>query len=114
MQRTIRVGVTLLAGAVAGFFLAGPIVFADGAMGERIATLGVAAVVYLLLGGLSGWWLRTWRAGVWLAAPGMVVALALGEAWPIIGMTMGVLLISASAGAWAGTRVAMRRTGGGA
>lgn len=109
MQRAFRFGVTLVAGAVAGFFLAGPLVFADGAIGERIATLGVAAVVYLVLGALAGWWLRTWRAGLWLAAPGVVVALALGEAWSLIGATMGVLLVSAAGGAWAGARVAMGR-----
>ncbi|HYF76521.1 MAG TPA: hypothetical protein VD973_05295 [Symbiobacteriaceae bacterium] len=104
MRRAFGIGVTLLAGAVTGFFLAGPVVFADGAMGERAAALGLAAVVYLVLGALVGWWLRTWRAGIWLAAPGMIVALALGEAWAVIGATMGVVLISAAGGAWLGAR----------
>jgi hypothetical protein len=105
MKRAIGFGVTFLAGAVAGFFLAGPILFADGPMGERVATLGAAAVIYLLLGALSGWWLRTWTAGLWLAAPGLVVSLALGEAWPAIGLTMGVLVAGAVAGARVGTHL---------
>ncbi|MDF2630152.1 MAG: hypothetical protein K0R39_3983 [Symbiobacteriaceae bacterium] len=104
MQRLIRLGVTLLAGAVAGFFLAGPVVFADSTMSERVSVLGVAAVVYMGLGALAGWWLRTWTAGVWLAAPGVAVALLLGEAWAVIGMTVGVVLVSAVAGAWLAVR----------
>lgn len=112
MQRAIRVGVTFLVGAVVGFFLAGPVVFADSTMSERVSVLGVAAVIYLLLGAGAGWWLRTWRAGIWLASPSMIVALALGEAWSVIGPTMGVLLVSAVGGACLGSRGSSRRPGG--
>lgn len=112
MQQTIRYGVTLLAGAVAGFFLVGPVVFADSTTSERISVLGAAAVIYLLLGALSGWWLRTWTAGLWLAAPGLAVALALGEVWWVIGTTVGVVLAGAVGGAWFGSRGSSQRPGG--
>jgi hypothetical protein len=109
MGRVIGFGVTVLAGAVAGFFLAGPILFADARVGERVAALGTTAVIFLLLGALSGWWLRTWAAGLWLAAPGVAVALILGEEWPIIGLAIGTLLVSAAAGAGVGAHLRSRR-----
>lgn len=113
MPRAIGFGVIFLVGAVTGFFLAGPIVFADGAMGERVLTLMVAAGVYLLLGICSGWWLRTWTAGLWLAAPSIAVGLVMGEEWPIIGITIAGLLISAAGGAWLGARLRGKERSGG-
>lgn len=109
MRRAIGFGVTFLAGALVGTFLAGPIVFADGPMRERLTALGVATVAYVLLGACSGWWLRTRAAGFWLAAPGVAVAVALGEEWLLIGFTIGVLLFSAVAGAWLGAHWRRKR-----
>jgi hypothetical protein len=109
MGRMIGFGVTLLVGAVVGFFLAGPLVFADAAVGDRVATLGGTAAIFLLLGALAGWWLRTWAAGLWLAAPGALVALLLGEEWPLIGLAIGALLVSATAGAGLGAHLRRRR-----
>lgn len=60
LQRTIGVGVTFLTGTVAAFFLAGPIVFADGSMGEKVATLGEE---WLIIGLTIGAFLISAAAG---------------------------------------------------
>lgn len=109
MRRAIGFGVTLLVGAVAGFFTAGPLVFADGSMGGRIATMGLVALIYLLLGAIAGRWLRSWTAGLLLAAPGMAVALVMGDKGFIVALTMSVLLIAAVASARVGARWGTRR-----
>lgn len=102
MKRAIPLGVTLLVGALAGSFLAGPIVMADGPFGERVMAAGVMAVIFLLLGALFGRWLRSWTAGLWLAAPGVLVALLLGDRLSYVALAVAALVASSLAGAWAG------------
>lgn len=105
MKRAIALGVTLLTGLLAGAFLAGPIVMADGPMGERTMAAGLMAAIFLVLGALFGRWLRAWTAGLWLAAPGVLVALLLGEQWQLRGLAILTLLASSLLGAWVGSRL---------
>lgn len=104
MNRTVGWLLTAIAGAVAGLFLAGPLVMADGPIGERAVVLGVTAGAYLLLGALAGYWLRTWTAGLLLSTPGVIVALFLGEGWQVVLPSLAAVLVSAVGGALVGAR----------
>lgn len=109
MNRAAVYAVILLVGAVAGFFLAGPLVFADGSASERLTFLAVYAGLYLGLGVFFGWWTATWATGLLFAAPALVVALLLGE-WTQFAFVVGiVLLLAGGAGGALGARIRARR-----
>lgn len=109
MNRAFIYTTSLLVGAVTGFFLAGPLVFADGAMAERVLMLGVISGIYLGLGVVFGWWAGHYLGGLLLALPALPVALVLGEFGPFAGVT-GLLLLSAGGlGGALGARLKARR-----
>lgn len=109
MNRAAIYAVILLIGAVTGFFLAGPLVFADGPTSERITALAVMSGIYVGLGALLGWLTASWATGLLFAAPAMAVALILGE-WQLFALATGiVLLLAGAAGGALGARLKARR-----
>jgi hypothetical protein len=97
--------VFLVAGALPGTFLVGPIVFADGPMRERLIGVAIAAVVYLLLGLLMGWLSRSKIGGVWLALPGVAVAFLLGEDLFLVLLVLAGVLPASILGVYLGARL---------
>lgn len=78
---------------------------ADGGARERLLVGCMMAVIFLVLGALFGRWLRSWTAGLYLAAPGVLVALLLGDQWQLSGLAILALLVSSLVGSWVGSRL---------
>jgi hypothetical protein len=112
--------VSLLAGAVIAFFGAGPMLFADGSFGERVAVFLVTAVLYFVIGAAAGAIARDeWKwAGACLAV-GLVPILivfggdALSQPWSALMAAAFVLGDAAAAlgGALVGARLWQRFRG---
>jgi len=77
MRNTIGILVALVLGGIIGFFRVFLSVFADGAMGERLATVGIIILIYLVLGAVSGllWPDLKWIIGLMLGLPGAILLL---------------------------------------
>ncbi len=77
MKNTIGILVSLVLGGIVGFFGVFVSVFSDGDIGERLATIGIVLLIYLLLGGAFGliWPGLKWIQGLMLALPGAVLLL---------------------------------------
>jgi len=102
------------AGSVAAFFGAGPALFADGDLGERLVTVAVTMGVYALLGLLMGALAPSmWKvAAMCLILPLLPVAALFGgdasSSLPVALALVGTLLgstASALSGALAGSRL---------
>ncbi|HYG57823.1 MAG TPA: hypothetical protein VD902_07110 [Symbiobacteriaceae bacterium] len=101
--------IAAVAGLAPAFFLVGPAVFADGGAGERLAIVGLMAVVYALLGALAGYLSGAWQPGIWLAVPAVLIAAVLGEwGWVLTGVAATAVGAS-TGGAYCGARLKGRR-----
>ncbi|MGI6734511.1 MAG: DUF6954 family protein [Anaerovoracaceae bacterium] len=77
MKRAIGILVALVLGSAIGFFGVFLSVFSDGAAKERIATIGVILLIYLVLGVVFGliWPTLKWLQGLMLGLPGALLLL---------------------------------------
>jgi len=99
-------------GALPAFWLAGPALFADGTMGERLGALAMygGAVFVLSIGGGALAPSHSLGVSVGIALP--VLAVLLLAEWGVAGMALlsvGFVLVAALA-AWAGTLLGTRVT----
>ncbi len=58
VEKVLVYTVTIVVTALVTFFGLGPVIYADGSMSERMVTLAVVIVIYLVIGTLFGIWLR--------------------------------------------------------
>jgi len=80
-----------------------------GGAGERLAIVGLMAVVYALLGALAGYLSGAWQPGIWLAVPAVLIAAVLGEwGWVLTGVAATAVGAS-TGGAYCGARLKGRR-----
>lgn len=118
MRSVAAVAAAAVAGTALALFTAGPALFADGPMGERVAVLAVALASYAALGVALGAAVPVaWKwSGIALAAPVIPVVAFFSEdplssaSWA--GIVFGFLLgvpAAALAGALAGARIRARR-----
>jgi hypothetical protein len=101
-------------GAVAGFFTAGPALFADGAMQERIVAVAISVAIYFVLGmGVGSLRPRAWRLVACCLYVPLLAVLALfgGEALDtvqfsllVVGFALGDLAAALS-GSLVGSRL---------
>ncbi len=75
MKNTIGILVALILGGVVGFFGVFLSVFTDGETGERMATIGIIILIYLVLGAVLGliWPDLKWIVGLMAGLPGAIL-----------------------------------------
>ncbi len=110
MKEVIALGVTTLVGIFPAFFFVFASVFTDGgSTGERAVSFLLIAGAYLLLGLASGAAVRSWKAGVWLSAPAvvMIVLYSVREYDRLLlhAAVVAVAIAFALGGAWGGAWV---------
>lgn len=97
-------------GALPAFALAGPAMFADGPMGERLIALAAYAAAMLLLSIGGGTFAPSHRLAVSIGIASPVIAVLLlvewGQAWTV--MLAAAFLVTGAVTAWAGTLVGSR------
>mgnify|MGYP000935005812 CR=1 FL=1 len=75
MRNAIGILAVLVLGSLIGFFGVFLSVFADGNMRERMTTIGVILLIYLIFGSISGlvWPALKWIPGLMLGIPGALL-----------------------------------------
>lgn len=101
LPRVVALGL----GGVTGFFLLGPLVMADGPFAERMMGLAMAGAGLAVLSAALGWWSRAWSIGLWLVAPGVLVAFALSDTLRLSVLVAAAAVACSAAGGWAGARL---------
>lgn len=104
-----NVVITLL-GILPAFFLVLNVVFSDvGNQSELYGAIVLIGAVYLAFGALAGYWTGSWRSGLWLGAPALlIIALySLRENHRLLlhAAVVGAAVVPACLGAYAGERL---------
>ncbi len=108
----------LVIGGFVSLFTAGPALFADGPLGERVTVLGFSALAFALVGLAIGFlFAASWKpAAVCLACSALPVVLLFGRDTmsqvPMALLSTGFVLGDSAAGmfgVWAGARLSARR-----
>lgn len=109
MRKGFYYGAAVVVGVLPAILLVGPLVYADGSTGERLSVLGAAGLVYALLGAAGGYLTGAWQTGLWLSVPGLLVAVALGDAPALVAASAAVAVSAAAGGAQAGASLRTRK-----
>jgi len=119
LREVVVCAAAFMAGSLVGFLGAGPALFADGPMSERLAVLAATALIYFVLGFAAGTLAPSmWKAaGFSLVLPLFPVAALFGDdAFSHVSMTLlmvGFLVgdtAAALGGALLGARIRQRRS----
>jgi hypothetical protein len=109
MKNVIGIVLSILVGGLLGFFGVFVSVFADSGLTERLVTIGVILLIYLVLGAVWSFLLPalSWKWGLLIGAPGvMFLGYYLLSGFNIFYLLYMALIISlASLGAWGGSAI---------
>jgi len=110
----MRNAVIAALGVLPAFFLVFNVVFSDGGGSAEISlAIILIGAVYLLFGGLAGFWTGSWRSGLWLGAPALLI-IALYSVRENHRLLLHAVVVTAALGpaclgAYAGGRLKVRR-----
>ncbi|MHB1419070.1 MAG: DUF6954 family protein [Bacillota bacterium] len=97
--RNILIGVI---GVFLGFFLVGPTVFADGPYDERLMAFGIIVIAYAVAGGLSGYFTGSWKSGIWMGLPGIIIGGMMSDALRVTIVVICIIILATLLGTYGG------------
>ena len=113
MKNIIGIVLAILVGGFLGFFGVFVSVFADGGLTERLVTIGIILLIYLVLGAVWGFLLPnfSWKWGLLIGAPGvLLLGFYLLSEFNLFYLLYMILIIGlASLGAWGGSAIKNRK-----
>ena len=113
MRNRLAVVLSLVVGALLGFFGVLVSVFADGGQTERLITISIILAIYAVLGAIWGFFSPeySWRWGLLLGAPGLIllVLYTIGEPNPYHFVYAALLIALPCLTAYVAATVAKRR-----
>ncbi len=113
MKYLIGTVVSLAAGIILGFFGVFNSVFSDGGFAERMMTIAVILIIYVILGASLGFFLPkySWLWGLLLCIPGilMLILYLRSEFNPAYPVYMILLLALSCLGSYGGGKIKSRR-----
>lgn len=113
MKNAIGIVLSILVGGLLGFFGVFVSVFADSGLTERLITIGIILLIYLLLGAVWGFLLPNlpWKWGLLIGTPGVLFLgfYLLSEFNLFYLLYIALIICLACLGAWGGSAIKNRK-----